>query len=145
MLLFIVKINFIILRFRIVCCWWRIQSRTERVFNSWISRRWLQWSRSSCYSHPNWNHHIGNQDPECSWRERSTHPWTDISGTEEIWISWGNCGGLFLNWTLFTTLSDKIVEKFRPPPRPPFKDMILLLWNQSDKFNISKGCICCSC
>ena len=118
MFLFIVKINFIILRFRIVCCWWRIQSRTERVFNSWISRRWLQWSRSSCYSHPNWNHHIGDQDPECSWRERSTHPWTDISGTEEIWISWGNCGGLFLNWTLFTTLLDKIVEKFRPPPPP---------------------------
>ena len=118
MFLFIVKINFIILRFRIVCCWWRIQSRTERVFNSWISRRWLQWSRSSCYSHPNWNHHIGDQDPECSWRERSTHPWTDISGTEEIWISWGNCGGLFLNSTLFTTLLDKIVEKFRPPPPP---------------------------
>ena len=115
MFLFIVQINFIILRFGIVCCWWRIQSRTQRVFNSWISRRWLQWSRSSCYSHPNWNHHIGDQDPECSWRERSTHPWTDISGTEEIWISWGNCGGLFLNSTLFTTMLDKI---FEPPPPP---------------------------
>lgn len=118
MFLFIVQINFIILLCRIVCCWWRIQSRTQRVFNSWISRRWLQWSRSSCYSHPNWNHHIGDQDPECSWRERSTHPWTDISGTEEIWISWGNCGGLFLNTTLFTTMLDKIVEKFRLPPPP---------------------------
>ena len=113
------QINFRILRFRIVCCWWRIQSRTERVFNSWISRRWLQWSRSSGYSHPNWDHHIGDQDPECSWRERSTYPWTDISGTEEIWISWGNCRGLSLNSTLFTTILDKIDEKFRPPPPPP--------------------------
>ena len=121
MLLFIVQIDFIILLFRIVCCWWRIQSRTERVFNSWISRRWLQWSRSSCYSHPNWDHHIGDQDPECSWRERSTNPWTNISGTEEIWISWGNCGGLSLNSTLFITMLGKIDEKFRSPP-PTFKD-----------------------
>lgn len=122
MFLFIVQINFIILRFRIVCCWWRIQSRTQWVFNSWISRRWLQWSRSSCYSHPNWNHHIGDQDPECSWRERSTNPWTDVSGTKEIWISRGNCGGLSLNSTLFTTVLDKIGEKFRPPLLPPFKN-----------------------
>ena len=147
MFLFIVQINFIILRFRIVCCWWRIQSRTERVFNSWISRRWLQWSRSSCYSHPNWDHHIGDQDPECSWRERSTNPWTDISGTEEIWISWGDCGGLSLNSTLFTTMLDKVDEKFRSPLHSrrgewhvlAFVRLLPWFWNMNIYFSYKQG------
>ena len=81
----------------LVRCWWRFQSRVKRVFNSWVSRRWLQWCRSACYSNPNWDHYFGHQDSECSGREGTTNPWTYLCGTEEIWIPWGNCRGTCRN------------------------------------------------
>ena len=79
--------------FHTVCCWWRIQSRIERVFDSWISRRWLQRCWGTGYSHPNWDHHPGHQDTECFGREGTAHSWTNICCTEEVWLPRGNCWG----------------------------------------------------
>ena len=120
------------LSFHVVCCWWCIQSRTERVFNSRTGRRWLQWCWSSCYSHPNWDHHIGHQDTECSGREGSTNPWTNICGSEAIWIPRGNCRGMALDVSIIQ-FNPVITDTWGPK-------RLSLLTGQCSRYVFKVGC-----
>ena len=61
----------------LVCRWRRIQSWTQRVFDSWACRRWIFWCWSTSHSYEDRNHYHGNPNTKCIGWERAPNSWTD--------------------------------------------------------------------
>ena len=61
----------------LVCRWRRIQSWTQRVFDSWACWGWIFWCWSTSHSYEDRNHYHGNPNTKCIGRERAPNSWTD--------------------------------------------------------------------
>ena len=80
-------------KFILVRCRWCLQGWIERVLEERTRRRWLFWCWGSSHSSQNWNHYLGNTNPECPGGEGTKNPWIDVCCTEEIQLPRGNCWG----------------------------------------------------